>query len=268
MSDNKNLEFKSLDIALKSYDEVKGIFTGYAASFNKVDAVNDTISPEAFDISIAEFEGGFKKIFVNYDHYNSIILSDNLISMKKDDYGLLVEIKISEEARQDYSELFGKFVEDVKSGNLFMSIGGYVKDSKLGSLRWDKKMIANANDTIYKFDLEHVAFTNNPIDSNAKMLEVKSKVLKEETPNLNELINSITGEVSAIQFLTTYKSQMSNTNARNFIYHCKSFWKKEVDNKEIASNTDKVNEVERIEPCRKNASANGDELFEDIAKYL
>lgn len=264
MPEINNLEYKSHEIALKSYDDVKGTFTGYASAFNKVDAVNDTIDPKAYDNSIDAWSRGVKKIYINYDHYDEIILSDNVISITTDEYGLLVEIQISDEAKEMYKDLFEGFVEKTRSLQLFMSIGGKIIDSKLGKGRWDKKWIANANDTIYEMDLIHIAFTEYPIDSNAKMLEVKSRVQKKEKEdllNLNSLMKSITGETTATQFLSNHKENMSNTNIKNFVLHCKSLWKKE-------PTIEEDDQVSALRPESKDVSANGDDLYANIAKCL
>jgi len=260
----KNIEYKSLNVAIKSFDNIKGIFKGYASSFNSVDKVNDTILPEAYDKEIEAFNKGEKKIKVNYDHFPEIELSDNLISISKDENGLLVEFQISQEAKSTYVELFGKFVVLVEQGKLFMSIGGYVEKSTLGEDRWIKKMIANANDTISEISLDHIAITEHPIDSNAKMLEVKSRTAKksseEEFSIINRLIDEIDGEQSATKFLINYKSQLSNTATKKLVLQLKSIWgnkEKEVQGSET-----------RCEQASETGSKNGDLHLEGIAKFL
>lgn len=221
----RNLEYKSISIEIKSFDSIKGLFKGYAASFNQVDKVNDTILSNSFDTSIAAFQSG-KKIPVNYDHFEEIELSATLISMTKDDYGLLVEFQISDDAKITYSELYTKFIVAVETGKLFMSIGGYVLKSKLGDDRWIKKMVANANDDIEEFELEHIAVTEYPIDSNAKMLEVKSKRGKQSA---TKSLSDVDGLVSAVKYLKVNKSSMSNVAVESFVTHLKSMWDKELD---------------------------------------
>lgn len=276
MSLNKNLEYKSATIAIKSFDSLKGIFKGYASSFNNVDKVNDTVYPEAFDNSIEQFNAGTKQISVNYDHFYEIELCANLISISKDENGLLVEFQISDEAKEIYSELYAEFIVAVETGKLFMSIGGYILKSKLGEDRWMKKMVANANDFIEEFDLEHVAITKWPIDSNAKMLEVKSRNQKalpvEDYSNLNKLISAIDGKVSAAKFLVTYKSQISNTSAKNFVNHCKNLWKKDLDNKEVSitksENEEILGDESRGDNFTSRSGSDGGIDLSMVAKYL
>lgn len=230
----RNFEFKSLNIEIKSFDKIKGIFTGYAASFNQRDQINDTISPEAFDPTIKAFNENTLKeaIKINYDHFEEILLAESITKISKDDYGLLVEFKVSKEAREVYSELFTKLVTAFETGKLFLSIGGYIIQSSLGEERWIKKMVANANDTITEFELIHIAVTQDPIDTHAKMVEMKSKRGKEANMKLEE----VDGEVSAIKFLTTHKSTMSNTSTKAFVIHLRSMWKKDVDNNNANTN--------------------------------
>lgn len=255
----RNLEYKSLNVEIKSFDKLKGIFKGYAASFNKIDKVNDTILPSAFDKSIKAFNDGSLKISANYDHWKEIKMSDNLLSMTKDDYGLLVEIQISDQAKKDYEELYAKFVALVEVNKLFLSIGGYVESSSLGVDRLIKKEVANASDIIDDFALDHVAITEYPIDSNAKMLEVKSK-RKAQTKSLD--LSDIDGEVSAIKFLTNNKDNMSKAEAKSFVFHLKNLWKVEKSNKKENLGKDSKG--------KQTTSRQGSELFDvtDIAKYL
>jgi len=268
----QNFEFKSLDISIKSFDSIKGIFKGYASSFNKVDKVKDTILPTAFDKSIAAFESGSKKITINYDHWDSIELAENLMSMSTDEMGLLVEFQVSEEARKTYSELFGQIAVKMEEEQLFMSIGGYVIESSLGDDRWVKKEIGLAVDEISEFELVHIAVTYWPIDTNAKMVEMKSTRGLGSKLSLNKSLEDVDGEVSAIKFLTANKSEMSNTVAKNLILHLKSLWKKELDNdvKTIKSDS----ETQGIElHCKTCASAEGSNKqekssIEDFVNYL
>lgn len=255
----RNLEYKSLNIEIKSFDKLKGIFKGYAASFNQIDKVNDTILPEAFDKSIEAFNSGSLKISTNYDHWSAIELSDNLLSITKDDYGLLVEIQVSEEAKKVYEELYTKFVALVEIGKLFMSIGGYVEKSSLGEERWIKKDVANALDEIQEFELEHIAFTEFPIDSNAKMLEVKSK-RKAQVKSVD--LSDVDGEVSAIKFLANNKDHMSKAEAKSFVFHLKNLWKVEKSNKKENLGNDSQG--------TQTTSRQGSDSFDvnNIAKYL
>lgn len=219
----KNFEYKSLNVEIKSFDKIKGIFKGYASSFNQIDKVNDTVDPTAFDKSIEQFENGTKFIKVNYDHWSEIEFSDNLMSISKDDFGLIVEFQVSDEAKETYEERYAEIITLAEIGKLFMSIGGWIEKSSLGENRWVKKEIGKAKDTILEFDLDHVAITEYPIDSNAKMLEVKSRNKVKKSSDLS----TVDGEVSAIKYLTSNKDIMSNAEAKSFVFHMKNMWKVE-----------------------------------------
>lgn len=273
MLTKQNIEYKSLNLAIKSFDSIKGIFKGYASTFNNVDKVYDTMLPESFDNTIKSFNDGSKKIEVNFDHWEKIILSENLTNLYKDEKGLWVEFQVSSESRKTYSKLFGELIILMENDDLFMSIGGYVIKSSLGDDRWVKKEIANANDEISEFDLIHIALTHYPIDDHAKMMEMKSERGVQNKISRNKFIEEIDGEVSAIKFLTTNKSEMSNTCAKNYVLHLKSLWKKELDNNSKTTKSENENlGIESRSPQTASdvgSKNNNDESrYLDIANYL
>lgn len=164
------IEFKS-GLSQQSFDEIKGIFKGYASVFNEVDKVKDTIDPNAYDFAISQFKAGVP-IRINFEHDKSIELAANLEDIYTDEKGLMVEWKFSEEAKAKYPDIFRWAVSKAKSGNLFKSIGFTVLKSQLGSKRYEMKKLGAA-DRIYSMILDHVAITDNPVDPKAKNLEVK-----------------------------------------------------------------------------------------------
>lgn len=170
------IEFKSLGLKIDNFDEIKGIFTGYASVFNKVDKVNDTIVPDAYNIAISQWQAG-KAIRANFDHDKTILLADNLTSIKVDDFGLLVTFQFSEAAKALYPDIWQWAVSKAQAGNLFMSIGFTVLKSALGNKRFALKKAYNEPDTIYSMSLDHIAITGAPVDTYARMLEVKSFVM-------------------------------------------------------------------------------------------
>lgn len=204
------LENKSTIISF-NFDEVKGIFTGYASVFNEVDRVKDTISPNAYDDELKAWKEG-KNIPINFEHKKSILLSSNVTRMEVDQKGLLVEWKFSEEAKALYPDVWQWAVSNAKAGKLFMSIGYNVLDSILGAERQILKKKSMEADTIYKLELDHIAATDNPVDTKAQILEVKS-----QEPNYNSMIKDLSGKIAAKRFLKEYKSELSNTNIENFI---------------------------------------------------
>lgn len=164
------LEKKSASYSFK-FDEVKGIFTGYASVFNEVDRVNDTILNGAYDEEIKSWESG-KKVPINFDHQKSIILANNINSMTADSKGLLVEWTFSEEAKSLYPDIWHWAVSKAKSGNLSMSIGFTPLQSMLGDNRRAMKK-NRALDKLSKITLDHIAITDMPVDPKARILEVK-----------------------------------------------------------------------------------------------
>jgi HK97 family phage prohead protease len=167
------VEFKSFGLKVDKFDEVKGIFTGYASAYNKIDRIKDTVIKGAYDDSIEEWKSG-SSIPVNFDHDKTINLSPNLLEMKSDENGLLVSFQVSPEAKSLYPDIYQWAVSKAQSQNLFMSVGLYVLKSNLGGNRRILKEKFVEADTIYKAKLDHIAVTDNPIDPSARMLEVKS----------------------------------------------------------------------------------------------
>lgn len=255
MNKTQKKDSLSLPMIVKSVDKIKGIFRGYASSFNNVDWGNDTIDPKAYDKSIEEFDAGTKKISVNFDHIEDIKLCDNLMSIKKDDNGLIVEFQASEEFKKEYPNTYSWAVEMAQKGELRMSIGGKCKQSTLGKERYMRYAIGNPNDVLLEIDLEHVAITEYPMDEEAKVLEVKSK------GELSKALEDIDGEVSAAKFLITYKSEMSNTAAKNFVSRLATVLK--------SQNEKEVQEESR--GVAKSVPAVGNEidnLFEQVVEKL
>lgn len=211
MNKTQNKDLLALPVLIKSVDRIKGIFKGYASSFNNVDWGNDTVDPSAYDKSIEEFDKGARKISVNFDHEESIELCSNIDRIYKDEKGLIIEFTASEEFKKEYPNTYDWAVEMAQKGELRMSIGGKCKKSSLGKERYMRSAIGNPNDRLLEIELEHVAVTEFPMDEKAKVLEVKSK------SEIGKAIDDIDGEVSAAKFLITYKSEMSNTAAKNFV---------------------------------------------------
>ena len=166
------IENKSLTVPF-AFDEVKGIFTGYASVFNEVDRVNDTVAFGAYDKAIRDFTSGKNKIRINFEHDKSKVLAENLTKMSVDEKGLLVEWKFSEEAKVKYPDIWKWAVEKAKANQLFMSIGFYPEKTKLGDMRDKLKDKYLAADTLYQVGLDHIAITANPVDTKAAILEVK-----------------------------------------------------------------------------------------------
>lgn len=255
MTKTQNKDLLTLPLLIKSIDKVKGIFKGYASSFNNVDWGNDSIDPNAYDKSIDEFDAGTKKISVNFDHISKIQLCSNLDSIYKDENGLVVEFTASEEFKKEYPNTYKWAVEMAQSGDLRMSIGGKCKKSSLGKERYMRYSIGNPTDLLLEIDLEHVAITEFPMDAEAKVLEVKSK------NEISKAIDDIDGEVSAAKFLITYKSELSNTAVKNFVSKLATVLK---------SNNEKESQEETRGVVKDIPEAGNeiDDLFNQVAEKL
>lgn len=166
------IEFKSIGLEVNSFDEVKGIFAGYTAAFNKIDKVKDTLTDGSFDYAINQWKEG-KAIRVNFEHDKKIELAPNLIEFSSDDYGAIVRFQFSQEAKVNYPDIYQWAVSKAKSGTLFLSIGFTVLKSSLGGMRYEMKKKFLEPDTIYSLTLDHIAITDNPVDPSARIFEVK-----------------------------------------------------------------------------------------------
>jgi HK97 family phage prohead protease len=249
----KNLELKSFYVNF-TFDEVKGIFKGYASAFNGVDLVNDKILPGAYDEEISKFTEG-KKTRVNYEHDKSIVLAEYLDNIMVDDNGLLVEWSFSEEAKQLYPDIWNWAVKKAQEGGLSMSIGFEVLDSLLGEERHILKKERKAYDEIKKLALDHIAITENPVDRKAVVLEVKSN-----EPNLNIELKSISGKVSAKKFLKENKSILSNNNIENFIDHVYNLAHKPLKDKE----TELKSQCETIAPVVESKNQDFNSILDEV----
>lgn len=246
-----NLETKSATISF-GFDEVKGIFIGYASVFNEVDRVNDAIKEGAYDEEVKAWAEG-KVIPINYEHEKSITLAENLDSMSVDLKGLLVQWTFSEEAKALYPDIFEWAVKAAKGGYLFMSIGYTVLKSSLGTNRKLLKEKFRKHDDIELLSLDHIAATDNPVDTKAQVLEVKST-----DANFSEMMKSVDGKVTAKRFLKENKSALSNTNVENFVNHVFNLAEKGYKKKL---------ETEQKSLCEEIVSASGNKL-EDLDSIL
>lgn len=255
MTKTQNKDLLSLPLIIKSVDKIKGIFKGYASSFNNVDWGNDTVDPNAYDKSIEEFDAGTKKVSVNFDHESKIQLCSNVDRLYKDDNGLIVEFTASEDFKKEFPNTYSWAVEMAQKGELRMSIGGRAIQTSLGKERYMRYSIGNPNDRLLEIDLQHVAITEYPMDAEAKVLEVKSK------NEISKAIDDIDGEVSAAKFLITYKSELSNTAAKNFVSKLTTVLK--------SNNEKEIQEESRgVVKTIPEAGDEMDNLFEQVAAKL
>lgn len=210
------IEFKSIDLPVQEFDEIKGIFTGYASAFNKVDKVKDTIAFGAFDYAINQWKEG-KSVRINFEHDKSIQLSPNIIEFEADDYGVLVQFQFSQEAKIQYSDIYQWAVSKAKAGTLFMSIGFTVLKSALGLNRQIMKKKFLESDTIYSLTLDHVAITANPVDPSARIIEIKSLKMPQYPIILSDTWDGDAAEKRWRQFSKSINAP-SNIYKNGFLY--------------------------------------------------
>jgi HK97 family phage prohead protease len=210
------LEFKSLGLKIDNFDEIKGIFTGYASAFNKVDKVKDTIAFGAYDLMMKRWQDG-QAIRINFEHDKSLLLADNISAMSVDDYGLLVTFQFSEAAKKLYPDIWQWAVSKAKARTLSMSIGYTVLKSDLGTQRHALKKKFGEPDTIYSLLLDHIAITDIPVDVNAKILEVKSFVTPKYPIQLSENWDGDAAEKRWREFSNSVEKP-SSTYKNGFLY--------------------------------------------------
>lgn len=156
----------SLKLQIKSDNNNDGIVSGYAATYNNTDSVNDVFYGGAF----SEIKRSIKMLL---EHR-----TDQLIGVwndiKEDQQGLFVEGKIS--TKTSYG---GNAYELAKDGVLTdLSVGYIAKDYS-----WDDKGIRH----IKKADLFEVSLVAFPANEMARIISVKSSDIQNERDFENAL---------------------------------------------------------------------------------
>ena len=139
----------------------KGEFTGYASTFNEVDAVRDTILPGAFKKTIKE--GRMPKMFINHDSWEVPV--GDWKHMEEDSKGLLVVGAIDLKHIQGptvHSALERKAMDALSIGFRIPHGGAEEKENGLRE--------------ISEIDLKEVSIVNFPADDGARISVVKSEI--------------------------------------------------------------------------------------------
>jgi len=161
---------------IDNFDEVKGIFTGKVCRLgeNPNNLRNLNFHKTSFDNCINN-----KFITANIEHNNCIKVADSVKIWRDDNY-LYSEITVADYFKKDekrYSYLIDKY----NKGQLYFSLGGKMLDSELKRNNQEQyyqniKRFGRAKlkDTVYKFKLDHIAFTTTPVDTEAEVFQLQS----------------------------------------------------------------------------------------------
>lgn len=152
---------------LKFVNEELGVFSGYAAVFNKADAVGDVILSTAFDQSLAA--GYTIKMFFNHAH-GEVPVGDWTV-IKVDDYGLYVEGKIDMNHR-DGPMLYSAMKRGAMDG---LSQGFTTKNGD-----FEKK--ADGGRVFKNLQLKEISLVSFPCEESARVMAVKMDLTGAEAP--------------------------------------------------------------------------------------
>jgi phage head maturation protease len=182
-----NIQYKSFEI--KAFDKLKGIITGYGATYGNVDLTNEVILQGSLDDDINAFTNGTKIIEFLYEHRSDIVFNPTVDSLKSDTIGMLTQATVSEVAKTAYKVEWERFATYCSKGlgrmsigyrliNAYVIINGekkyYIKD---GEYDWDiAQMIDELKLIKYleKLTLYEISFTGNPANPQARILGIKN----------------------------------------------------------------------------------------------
>jgi hypothetical protein len=190
-------EFKSVEFELQKVDE-KGVFEGYASTFNDIDKVGDIVEMGAFKACLESKNK--EDIDLCYDHSKADIIGE-IEEIYENEIGLKIKGKLYVDDIQKAKEVY--FLMQKKKLKS-MSIGYIVKDKSYdGNIRKIKAM-----------ELTEISIVRNPVNPKAVIEQVK-KVTNEEILALKSLSDiekllqkcniSSRGSVSLIAKVTEFK---------------------------------------------------------------
>jgi HK97 family phage prohead protease len=181
-----DIHYKSFEI--KAFDKLKGIITGYGATYGNVDLTNEVVLQGSLDDDINAFTNGTKIIEFLYEHNSNIIFNATVDSLKSDATGMLTQATVSEAAKATYKVEWERFATYCSKGlgrmsigyrviNAYVIINGekkyYIKDGKydwdIGSMIDELKLIKY----LEKLTLYEISFTGNPANTQARILGIK-----------------------------------------------------------------------------------------------
>lgn len=180
---------KVVQLSVRSADDKTGTITGYASTFNGIDAYRDTIEPGAFTESLQALKTAGNTLPLLWEHGRDI---DNHIgeitTAVEDETGLLVTASFDLEdprAAKAYKLAKGRRVHG-------LSIGFVATSVTTGEIDGDYVNVIKAA------DLREISLVVNPADADAQVTSVKSSM---PTPPPDYVVNAPAVAKLAASFL-------------------------------------------------------------------
>lgn len=168
------VQTKSFDFSVKSIDEQKGKFSGYASVFGVVDFANEVVEKGAFEKSLEQLKAQGRTIPVLWQH-NPDYPIGNWDDLKEDGVGLAGDASLWLEEAPHAKLAYRGLSTKALSG---LSIGYHVDRSSV-----DQKSGVR---TLHEIDLREVSIVTNPCLDVARVASVKSIVEGGDLPTLKE----------------------------------------------------------------------------------
>lgn len=167
------LNTKDFDFEIKSVEE-NGVFLGYGSVFGNVDQGNEIVAKGAFADSLLQTAAKGRKIPILWQHRSGepIGVYD---SVKEDDRGLLMTGRLLINDVQRAKEAHALMKAGAVSG---MSIGYGVVDDHIDSKTRTR--------TLKKLDLKETSIVTFPMNDEARVAIVKSRLSNDDLPSLPE----------------------------------------------------------------------------------
>lgn len=159
-----SLTFKYADFSVKSTPDDSREITGYASTFNGVDAFGDSIAPGAFTETIQKHRSSDSVIPLLFEHDRKLDAHvGEILEMTEDDNGLYIRARLddNDSGNRAYNLVKGRRVKG-------LSIGFYPLEVVPGEID------GTAVTSITKIDLQEISLVLSPADSRAQITSVKS----------------------------------------------------------------------------------------------
>lgn len=211
---NNNMETKDLKFEVKTFDEEKGLFEGYASIFGNVDAYRDVIHKGAFSESLLKRK---PKLLWQHKIDEPIGIYTEI---REDEKGLFV--KGSLEIESD----FGKRVYNLlKKGALDgLSIGYSTKEAEFDK----EKQIRN----LKKVNLFEISLVTIPANEKATLINVKSTEEENEKTKKSFSKNKIVEQFDCMKDFENFLKEpysLSREKRKIFISKLKEFSRRDVE---------------------------------------
>jgi HK97 family phage prohead protease len=173
MKDQMMMNTKDFDFEIKSVED-NGVFVGYGSTFGNVDQGNEIVAKGAFADSLLQMAAKGRKLPILWQHRSGepIGVYD---TVKEDDHGLLMQGRLLVSDVQRAKEAHALMKAGAVSG---MSIGYGVLDDHV-----DTKTRVR---TLKKLDLKETSIVTFPMNDEARVAIVKSRLSHDDLPSLPE----------------------------------------------------------------------------------